>query len=177
MKIHPDQLEGIRPDQTSTTNKPRSASTAFGDLLTEEVAKSGTESTQTAATLPPPGGLGTLGDLGALGSLMGAQTTASTTGVEATAQVPQAEKAIMETVENLLDKWDVYAKNLQGSPNSASLKQAYGVLDDIDGTVQKLKGDNPNLAATNPAMQGVVSELEVMAVTERIKFNRGDYTA
>jgi len=83
----------------------------------------------------------------------------------------------MDTVENVLDKWDQYAQNLQGAGGETNLKQAYGVLDDIDGTVQQLKSDNPDLAEKYPTLQGMVSELEAMTATERIKFNRGDYTA
>lgn len=169
MKIHPDQLEGIRADQTGQTGKPRSTGTAFGDLLTQEVSRTGLEPARPAATLPPPGGLGPLGALGAIAATQGVEA------VEATTPAPKAEKAIMETVETLLDKWDVYASNLQGAPGEASLKRAYGVLDDIDGSVRKLKGDHPDLSGMSPALQGMVSELEVMAVTERIKFNRGDY--
>jgi hypothetical protein len=175
MKIHPDQLEGVRADQTSQTNRTRPTSTAFGDFLSQEVDKSNTDTAKPVATLPPPGGLGTLSTLGAL---LGTQTE-EVQSVEATAQTPQAETAIMNTVGNLLDKWDQYAQNLQGAtgtPNQANLKQAYGVLNDIDGTVKKLKGDNPDLASTSPALSGMVSEIEVMAVTERIKFNRGDYS-
>jgi len=163
MKIHPDQLEGVRPDSAPQTNRVKPPSTAFGDLLNQEVAKSGTETTKTSAPLPPPGGLGSLS------ALMGVSS------VETVAPAPKAETAIMEKVENLLDKWDQYAQNLQSGSGAVDLKKAYGVLEDIDGTVQQLKGENPDLAQQHPALQGVVSELEVMAVTERIKFNRGDY--
>lgn len=163
MKIHPDQLEGVRPDSTSQTNRVKPPSTAFGDLLNQEVAKSGTETTKTSAPLPPPGGLGTINALVGVGD------------VETVAPAADAETAVMEKVENLLDKWDQYAQNLQGGSGAVNLKEAYGVLEDIDGTVQRLKGENPDLAQTHPALQGMVSELEVMAVTERIKFNRGDY--
>lgn len=164
MKIHPDQLEGVRPDSAPQTNRVKPPSTAFGDLLSQEVAKSGTQTAKTSAPLPPPGGLGTLS------ALLGAST------VESVAPVPQAEKAIMEKVENLLDKWDQYAQNLQGGSGAVNLKKAYGVLEDIDGTVQQIKADNPDLAQKHPALQGMVSELEVMAVTERYKFNRpGNY--
>ncbi len=164
MKIHPDQLEGVRPDSAPQTNRVKPPSTAFGDLLNQEVAKSDTQTAKTSATLPPPGGLGPLG------ALIG------TTGVEAVAPAaPQAEKTIMDKVESLLDKWDQYAQNLTSAPGQANLKTAYGVLEDIDGSVQQIKGENPDLAQKHPALQGMVSELEVMAVTERIKFNRGDY--
>ena len=166
MKIHPDQLEGVRPDTTPQTNRVKTTSTAFGDLLNQEVAKTGTDTAKTSAALPPPGGLG------ALSALMGVGAVESVAPTQAA-----TESTIVDTVDTLLDKWDQYAQNLQGASGSADLKKACGVLQDIDGTVQQLKGDNPDLAQANPALQGVVSELEVMAVTERIKFNRGDYQA
>lgn len=163
MKIHPDQLEGVRPDKAPQTNRVKPPSTAFGDLLNQEVAKSSAEPAKSTATLPPPGGLGNLGAL------------FSATTVEAVAPVPKAEKAIMDKVENLLDKWDQYARNLKSTSNASSLKQAYGVLDDIDGTVRQIKADNPDLAQKHPALQGMVAELEVLTVTERFKFNREGY--
>lgn len=165
MKIHPDQLESVRPDPTTQTSRGTQSSTAFGDILSQEVTKTGAQSTSSIATLPPPGGLGTLS------ALIGAQE------VEATTPVTQAENAIMDKVDSVLNKWDQYAQSLQSTTSSASLKKAYGVLDDIDGAVRQIRGDNPDLAQKHPALQGVVSELEAMTVTERIKFNRGDYTA
>jgi hypothetical protein len=165
MKIHPDQVEGVRPDSAPQTNRVKPPSTAFGDLLSQEVTKSGTQTPKSSAPLPPPGGLGTLSALLGVGN------------VEFVAPAQKAEKAIMEKVENLLDKWDKYAQNLQSGSGAVNLKEAYGVLQDIDGSVQQIKGENPDLAQQHPALQGLVSELEVMAVTERIKFNRGDYIA
>jgi hypothetical protein len=169
MKIHPDQLEGVRPDQTTRTDRGAQTGTAFGDILSQEVAQSaaqsGSQTAKSSAVLPPPGGLE------ALGTLLGVQS------VEATTPATSAENAIMDKVESVLDKWDQYAQNLQGASGQANLKQAYGVLEDIDGTVQQLKSDNPDLAEKYPQLQGMVSELEAMSVTERIKFNRGDYTA
>jgi hypothetical protein len=167
MKIHPDQLEGIRSDQTTRTDRGTQTGTAFGDILSQEVAEtqSGTQTAKSIASLPSPGGLD------ALSALFGMQS------VEATTPATKAETAIMDTVESVLDKWDQYAQNLQGASGEANLKQAYGVLEDIDGTVQQIKSDNPDLAEKYPALQGMVSDLEAMTVTERIKLNRGDYTA
>lgn len=165
MKIHPDQLESVRLDPTTQTSRGTQSSTAFGDILSQEVTKTGAQPTSSIASLPPPGGLGTLS------ALIGVQE------VEATTPVTQAENAIMDKVDSVLDKWDQYAQSLQSTASSASLKQAYGVLDDIDGAMQQIRGANPDLAEKFPALQGVVSELEAMTVTERIKFNRGDYTA
>ena len=162
MNIQPDQLESVRLDPTPQTNRGTQSSTAFGDILNSEVAKTGTNTTASTASLPPPGGLGTLS------ALIGAQS------VEASPPLTKAENAILDKLDSALDKLDQYAQNLR---STASLKQAYGVLDDIEGEVQKIKGDNPDLATQYPALQGVVSQLEVMTVTERIKFNRGDYSS
>lgn len=167
MKILPDQLERTRLEQqTALTNggaQPSGA--AFGDILSGEVAKTSSQSAASTASLPPPGGLGTLS------ALVGAQN------VEATSETTNAESAIMDKVDSVLNKLDQYAQNLQGSSGDASLKDAYGVLDDIDSAVQDIKSANPNLAQSHPGLQNVVSELEAMTMTERIKFNRGDYTA
>jgi len=165
MKILPDQLESVRLDQTTQTNRGTSSGTAFGEILNSEVARTSTQSASSITSLPPPGGLGTLS------ALIGTQS------VEATSEATQAESAIMDKVDSVLDKWDQYAQNLQGTTSATSLKAAYGVLDDIDTAVQDIKSANPDLAQTSPALQGMVSDLEAMTVTERIKFNRGDYTA
>lgn len=165
MKIHPDQLESVRLDQTTQTGRAAQSGAAFGDILNQEVSKPGAQSASSTASLPPPGGLGTLS------ALIGVQE------VEATTPVTQAENAIMDKVDSVLDKWDQYAQSLGSTDGSSNLKEAYGVLDDIDGTVRQIRGDNPDLADKHPVLQGLVSEIEAMTVTERIKFNRGDYTA
>jgi hypothetical protein len=166
MKILPDQLESTRLDQQTTqTGRGTQSSSAFGDILSGEVAKSSSQSTSSSASLPPPGGLGTLS------SLIGAQS------VEATSAATQSESTIMDQVDSVLNKWEQYAQNLQSTTSSSSLKDAYSALDDIDSTVQNIKSANPDLAQTNPGLQSMVSDLEAMTVTERIKFNRGDYTA
>lgn len=164
MKILPDQLESVRLDQTSQTGKAAQTGSAFGDVLSQELGSAGAQSTPTSP-------LASLDGLGALNTLMGVQD------VEATSEIKPTGNEIMNKVESVLDKWDQYAQNLQSTGSAGSLKQAYGVLDDIDGAVRQIKGDNPDLASNHPALQGVVSEIEALTVTERIKFNRGDYTA
>jgi len=167
MKILPDQLESVRLEQQNAqTNRSTQSATAFGDILSGEVAKtSANKSASSTTALPPPGGLGTLS------ALIGTQD------VEATSEATNSGSAIMDKVDSVLDKFDQYAQNLQGTSSASSLKDAYSALDDIDSAVQDIKSANPNLAQSHPALQNVVSELEAMTVTERIKFNRGDYTA
>jgi|GEM_PF-5593612 len=39
MKIRPDQIEGVQPEQTQRKNKAQEPGQAFGDLLNQEIAK------------------------------------------------------------------------------------------------------------------------------------------
>ncbi|WP_285906557.1 hypothetical protein [Pseudodesulfovibrio pelocollis] len=155
MKIRPDQIEGIQPEQTQRKS-PVAPGQAFGDLLSQEVAKG---TTAVAAQAPPPPLL--VNPLLATGALSASQ------------QVDGTAEAVADRVESILDKWDSYAATLQ-SPG-ASLKDAYGTLDQIAAEVQSVRTDSPDLASRHPGLQSIVEELDTLAAAERFKFNRGDY--
>lgn len=88
--------------------------------------------------------------------------------------VTQAQKQLLNEVENLLGHWEEYAQQLE---NSASLKDVYASLERVAQAVDKLRQAAPNAAAGQAALEDVVGELDVLAVTELFKFNRGDYQA
>jgi len=150
MKIRPDQIEGVQPEQTQRKNKAKVPGQAFGDLLNQEVAKSTTPQA-TAGIAPPP----------IVNPLIAA---------EAAAPVQNTGATVAGQVESVLDKWDSYAATLAG-PQSG-LKSAYGTLDEIASEVAAIKEGQPNL---DPGIRSIVDELETMAATEQFKFNRGDY--
>jgi hypothetical protein len=155
MKIRPDHIEGIQPEQTQ--RKPAvSNGQAFGDLLSQEVAKGATTS---AATAPPPPLI--VNPLLATGALGGVQ------------KVDKTGQAVAGQVESILDKWDSYAATLQNP--EASLKDAYGALDQIAADVKAIRSDAPGLGTSHPDLQSIVDELDTLAAAERFKFNRGDY--
>lgn len=99
-------------------------------------------------------------------------------------EAPQADSAMspdmavldaaFEQASGALDMWDRYASIL-GSPSSTALRDAYSVLEGIDSRIMELKGSPA--ASSNPALSGLLNELEVLSATERFKFNRGDYSA
>ncbi|MGL1863004.1 MAG: hypothetical protein OCC46_10835 [Pseudodesulfovibrio sp.] len=151
MKIHPDQIEGVQPEQTQRKNKAKVPGQAFGDMLNQEVAKGDTPQA-TAGIAPPP----------ILNPLIAAEAAAPVQRVGAGATVAGQ-------VENVLDKWDSYAATLAGP--QGGLKSAYGALDEIANDVASIKGQ-PNI---DPGLQSIVNELETLAATEQFKFNRGDY--
>ena len=74
-----------------------------------------------------------------------------------------------------LDMWDSYVSTLGDAGNNGSLRQAYALLQGIDGQVASLKENTAGLRGQNPGLDTLVNNLEVLATTEKFKFNRGDY--
>lgn len=162
MKIQTDQLTALR--QAAEQAKGASdSSDAFAALLAKQVGgEQGAQST--GLTAPPLAGLAGL-DISCL------QEAGSVE--EASAQFSEEERAAMKNMDTLLAKWEDYADTLASGAGGDSLKQAYGVLENIETGVKQLKDDLPSDA--NAGLGSLVNELEVMTVTEKIKFNRGDY--
>ncbi len=153
MKIRPDQIEGVQPEQTQRKNKAKEPGQAFGDFLNQEVAKGSVPQAPTGI-VPPP----------IVNPLIAAEIAAPVQEVGA------AGSAVTGQVEAILDKWDNYAATLAGP--KAGLKSAYGTLDEITSAVTAIKEGQANL---DPGLKSIVDELEAMTATEQFKFNRGDY--
>lgn len=85
------------------------------------------------------------------------------------------EKLVIKEFEGLLSKWEQYAVGLDPTTSESGLRQAFGVLEDINSGVKQLKEEWPNMGKDSPQIKSMIDELEVLAVTEQIKFNRGDY--
>jgi hypothetical protein len=83
----------------------------------------------------------------------------------------------MDSLDTLMNEWEEYAARLQEPSASLNLRQANGVLEHIERGVASIKDRYPGLGDEAPGLQAVVDEMEILAVTERIKFNRGDYLA
>lgn len=162
MKIHPDQLKALEQEQ-SKSGKAQQADKGFGDLLAKEMGKADAGAqAQGTAKMPPPGA-------GLLpGQILAAQATAGTG--ESTASGGQ----VMENLENLMSDWENYAAGLESSTGNPNLRQADGMLGRIESGVEEIRKQMPG-GTGNPDLDAFVNEVEILAVTERIKFNRGDY--
>ena len=152
MKIRPDQIEGVQPEQTQRKNKAQEPGQAFGDLLNQEIAKGN-------APMAPVGVAPPL----IVNPLIAAEAVTAT-------NANAVDSAVAGQVESVLDKWDNYAASLAGS--ESGLKSAYGTLDEIANEVAAIKESQPNL---DPGLKSIVDELETLTATEQFKFNRGDY--
>lgn len=147
MKITSEQLAALRNSQVQTTRGAGQES--FESLLAQAVEKGGASSAQGVGAAPPLPGM---------------------RGVAGVMSVTESQ-SLATGVEQVLDQWDAYAREI-GNTESADLRKAYDQLEAITGTVQSLKS---KAADASPAMRSIIDELDVMAVTEKIKFNRGDY--
>lgn len=172
MKIGTEQLEALQGQEhtqrktTGVSGIPGSGGD-FGTLLSRELA--GAEAAQPVASVMPPGAMG-------INPLLMVLPTDGAAG--ATAAVPAADDLdqAMEQLDGLLDNWDAYARELRQGGASGGLRGAYSMLQGIDSSLRDFKRAMPNLS-DHEGLAAVVNELEVMAATEKFKFNRGDYAS
>lgn len=149
MKIQTNGLESLLQNEQKKAEKAGQEASGFAGLLDQEVAKaSGSQANAAGALLPPL-----------------TSPLLATQGVE---EVAEESGDAVAALDGLLDKWENYAAGL-GS--GQSLKQADGALQDLEAETARIK----EMAQSDPGLSAVADELEVLAVTERTKFNRGDY--
>jgi hypothetical protein len=166
MKIRPEQLNNLLPVQGVTTGAPggqTKATGAFEDILAEEQLRVSVENSGSAIAPPPPG----TGRTDIIGNML--------LGVEEETPVSADEAVLDEAfgqVSGTLDLLDKYSASL-GSADS--LREAYSLLNDIDGKVADIEQDAARLRTQNPVLDSLLDELKTIALTEKIKFNRGDY--
>lgn len=80
---------------------------------------------------------------------------------------------IMDKIESTLDQWEKYSHNL----SSGNLKESENTLSSlIDELTQIEKDLNSNDIDSSEGATNIVNELKIMAISERARLNRGDYT-
>lgn len=81
-------------------------------------------------------------------------------------------QAAFEQASGALTLFDDYSRAL-GKSGDSSLRDAWSVLEGIDSRLAQMR-DHP-ARASNANLDAMLNELEIMATTEKFKFNRGDY--
>ncbi|WP_243439274.1 hypothetical protein [Fundidesulfovibrio soli] len=166
MKIQTDQITPVQ--QTGKVQKAAGAAgVSFGELLAREVG--GPEASQTASAAAP-----LLSGAAGLAQAVAAQAAVQGTSPTTAVQAASDRQAVMDNVNSLLSQWEKYAGQLADG-GAGQLRQAYGTLENIQTGVKRLKDEHPGLDGQSPQLSSMVNELEVLAATEQIKFNRGDY--
>ena len=158
MKIDPAHIEALF-SQEQAQSRPAVSGDGFGDILAAETAG---QLASSLAAMPP---------LGA------AAQFDPRFNLDAIASLSQEETNIaLSSLNGLLDELDTYASELSSMRNT-HLRDASSRLDSIESRLGAFKADPAAAAfmAGNENFAAVINELEVLATTERIKFNRGDY--
>jgi hypothetical protein len=82
---------------------------------------------------------------------------------------------IASRLESLFTGLEEYAHQLAADAPDA-LRGAYSLLENVTEGIASLKSAHPDMAQGQPALAAMVNELEILAVNETFKFNRGDYS-
>lgn len=166
MEIDTQQIEALlrQQEQQAASQRSRAGGASFDDILLQQLG--GVEGAAGNAIPLPPGA--------ARAGLI-SQLLLSGTGAP---QAANADEAVMQAAfdgaSGALDLLDAYARAVD-SGQAGSLRQAYGLLEGIDRQVATLKENTSELRGLNPGLDGLLNELEILATTEKVKFNRGDY--
>jgi hypothetical protein len=156
MKIQPDHVHPTIEEQQRQKTEATPKGSSFEDILAKE---SGASQQVAKPATPPP--------------LMGLNPLLQVQAPEAATS--NAENKVMDQMENLLDEWEKYAGQLGSTAGQADLRQAYSSLQRIGDQVKTIKSGLDDMQDNQPGLKAMVDEMEIMTVTETIKFNRGDY--
>ncbi|MFP4480966.1 MAG: hypothetical protein ACOC43_09385 [Desulfohalobiaceae bacterium] len=157
MKIHPDQLQKIQEQLQQQRTEKSKQDQGFARILEQQLGSAQQTSGQTASHQLDKS------------SMQALHTQLKTQEAESPGN--QFEAGPMQRFEQILGQWEEYSQQLQ---QGQSLRQSYQTLQSINQDIQDLK-QSPELSGQNPELKSMLGELEVLAVTEEIKLNRGDY--
>ncbi len=159
MKISNEQIVALQ--ETIARRKEKAATGDFENLLQQTI------STRQVQGVAPLSGVQNL------------QSTAQ--ALQGAEQLLGAENQTAKTdggfgleLENILGSLEAYSRNL-GKAEKADLRLAHAQLETMSKGLEALKESFPEMHEQNPELAGLFTELEVLATTERFKFNRGDY--
>lgn len=167
MDIRTEQVHALLRQQEMTAKKAApSTGTGFDAALAQQVGLGGTD--KGAPTAAPMPGL----QSGIISQMLLAESEKSSSADPTELVMQQA----FDQASGALDMWDSYVQVL-GKPGAENnLREAYSLLQGVDEKVSALKQSAQPVLGQNPNLASIVNELEVLATTEKFKFNRGDYS-
>ena len=82
--------------------------------------------------------------------------------------------SLSESIASTLDGFDQYAAGLRDA-GPAGLREAWNSLERLEESIAGLRQDMSKLSQPDAELEAMISEMEILATTEKFKFNRGDY--
>ena len=176
MKINNEQLDALLRQQeqsSGTVRKSGGQGAGFEAALAEQLGLGGAEASSTAGGTSPLGSMQTA--LASQASMISQMLLGTAQGTDEVNPTEDVLQDAFNQASGTLDMWDSYVSTLGDAGKNGSLRQAYALLQGIDGQVASLKENTAGLRGQNPGLETLVNNLEVLATTEKFKFNRGDY--
>ncbi len=161
--IHPiDRLNGTVP--TESVKPTPSQGGNFQEIFTQTVS-------QTTQDSDP---LKNFAALNALQAIQPGNPNAPLSEMEKTGVQVEVFKQVMAEVDNFFSGLEDYSKSLDSENDDNGLKSAWNALMGMDQTLKNAKASLANLPH-DEALAGIINEMDILATTEKFKFNRGDY--
>lgn len=170
MKIRNDQLHALQ-EAESQRAKTRKSADGFDELLGQELAANTAQGGPGTAISSPQAGL--TGPFSIQNpALLEMQAVLApgamqSTGLGVVQEASQEMESMFSTLEN-------YANQL-ALDEKADMRGAYSMLENVSSKISELRSRYPNMEKEQPGLSALVDELDVLALTETYKFNRGDY--
>lgn len=92
---------------------------------------------------------------------------------QVTSSGSQSQADMREKIDQVLSKWENYSQQLQSG--NKSLKDSFSTLEEIRNNISQLQSEISEGKNQDQGFKSILNELEIMAATEQVKFNRGDY--
>ncbi len=162
MKITNDQLQALH-QQDPARRKNKIGTEGFESLFSDKLNAEGAQDLAFAAM-----------------QKAGINPAAAPLILETPAETPELslEDGLLRSTAGRLDglfsQLESYGAELSKA-GGADLRAAYGMLSGMSKEIAGIKAGVPDLASRSPDLAALVNELDVLAVTETFKFNRGDY--
>lgn len=177
MKINSELERILLAQQQVQTPKAKSAdsSTVFDDVLQQAIQQSDAniKSLEDNASLSAHE---TAVSQSAPAAEINAVSSALDTETDGTGEARHSAQRIVNGIEHSLSGLDAYTSSLKNLNSGASLKQAWQNLSAFTQSVENLRQNYADLSQQDSSLNAMINDLEIMAVTETYKFNRGDYS-
>lgn len=170
MKIRNDQLHALQESEVKRGKTQKSVE-GFDDLFSRELAANPAQAEGGAAVSSSP--QGTVGPLSIQNPALLEMQAALAPGAMQSAGLGVLQEAA-DDMESMLSMLDDYAKQL-ALDGKADLRGAYTMLESVSGKINELKTRHPDMAKSHPGLASLIEEIDVLAIAETYKFNRGDY--
>ncbi len=174
MKINSELERILRAEQQAhpAVQKSTDSSAAFDNVLQTALQKPDANSEK--GTFLPVTAYNA--DLLAMQQMQANAVQASAPQAVSQAEETYSVQALLSDIENSLSGLDAYTKSLHNLGTGSDLKQAWQNLSAFSQSVGSLRQNYAGLSQQDSSLDAMINDLEIMAVTETYKFNRGDYS-